>query len=198
MQSDETDSDHSDSDNENMAFWNLALGGAKFAAAYVDLYLDKNPPRTSKLSGMGWLLETLNTPGECHSQLRMSTEIFYNLHRLLVERYCLKPSLHINTQEMLAIFLFICAGNESNRKAHNRYKHSGETVDRTFDEVLNAQMKMSKDFIRPKNPNFPTVHRRISDDRGAYPHFKDCIGALDGTHIRVSFPPNDQVRYWKV
>ena len=28
-----------------------------------------------------------------------------------------------------------------------------------------------------------------------YPHFKDCIGALDGTHIRVSLPPDEQVRY---
>jgi hypothetical protein len=34
------------------------------------------------------------------------------------------------------------------------------------------------DFIRPKDPNFPTVHRRIRDDRRAYPHFKGCIGAL--------------------
>jgi hypothetical protein len=39
------------------------MGGAKLAAAYVDLYFDKNPPRTSILSGMGWLKETWNTPG---------------------------------------------------------------------------------------------------------------------------------------
>jgi hypothetical protein len=24
---------------------------------------------------------------------------------------------------------------------------------------------------------------------------KDCIGAFDGTHVRVSLPPSDQVRY---
>ena len=192
MQSDdETDT----FDNESMAFWNLVLASAKLAAAYVELYCDKNPPRTSLLSGMGWLLETLNTPGECHSQLRMSTQMFYDLHDLLVGRYGLKPSLHINTQEMLAVFLFVLSGNESNRKAQNRFKHSGETIHRKFDEVLNAFMDMSRDFIRPKDPNFRTVHRRIRDDRRAYPHFKDCIGALDGTHIRVSLPPDDQVRY---
>ena len=56
-------------------------------------------------------------------------------------------------------------------------------------------MKMAKDFIRPKTPNFPTVHKRIRDDRRAYPHFKDCIGALDGTHISVSLSPEDSVRY---
>lgn len=43
--------------------------------------------------------------------------------------------------------------------------------------------------------NFRTVHKRITDDRRAYPHFKDCIGTLDGTHIRVALHPNEQVRY---
>jgi len=27
------------------------------------------------------------------------------------------------------------------------------------------------------------------------PYFKDCIGALDGTHISATPPPNDQIRY---
>jgi len=27
------------------------------------------------------------------------------------------------------------------------------------------------------------------------PHFKDCIGALDGTHISATPPPNDLIRY---
>jgi hypothetical protein len=73
-------------------------------SAYVDLYFSKNPPRTSILSGMGWLKETWNTPGECHRQLRISTEIFFDLYDLLVERYGLKPSLHMSTHEMLGIY----------------------------------------------------------------------------------------------
>jgi hypothetical protein len=56
-------------------------------------------------------------------------------------------------------------------------------------------MSMAKDFIMPKDPNFHTIHRRIRDDKRAYPYFKDCIGALDGTHIRVTLPPEEQVRY---
>ena len=101
----------------------------------------------------------------------------------------------MSTEESLGIFLFICAGNESNRKGQNRFKHSGETISRKFKDVLNCLMAMAKDFIRPKDPNFHTVHRRIRDDKRAYPQFKDCIGALDGTHIRVFLPPGEQVRY---
>jgi hypothetical protein len=41
LQNEESDSDQSDSDKEIEAFWNLAMGGAKLVAAYVDLYLIK-------------------------------------------------------------------------------------------------------------------------------------------------------------
>jgi hypothetical protein len=101
----------------------------------------------------------------------------------------------MSTYEMLAIFLFICGGNESNRRTQNRFKHSGETISRKFNEVLDSLMAMAHDFIRPKDPNFRAIHKRIRDDKRAYPHFKDCIGALDGTHIRVSLSPEQQVRY---
>jgi hypothetical protein len=32
-------------------------------------------------------------------------------------------------------------------------------------------------------------------DRRMMPHFKDCIGSLDGTHISVTPCPNDLIRY---
>lgn len=118
-----------------------------------------------------------------------------DLHNLLVERYELQPSMHMSTYESLAIFLFIVSGNESNRKCQNRFYHSGETISRKFSEVLKSLMAMAKHFLLPKDANFPIVHKRIRDDKRAYPHFKDCIGALDGTHIRVSLPPQEQVRY---
>ena len=196
MQESESDTESEDStESESEEFCKLVNSAAQITQIYVDMYLDKNPPRTSILSGMGWLLETLRTPGECHTQLTMNTEIFLDLHDLLVANYGLMPSMHMNTYEMLAIFLFVCAGNESNRKTQNRFKHSGETISRKFHEVLDSVMDMAHDFIRPKDPNFRAVHKRIRDDRRAYPHFKDCIGALDGTHIRVSLSPEEQVRY---
>jgi hypothetical protein len=94
----------------------------------------------------------------------------------------------ISTYEALAIFLVICSENESNRKCQNRFNHSGETISRKFTEVLESLMEMAKYFLVPKDANFRTVHKKIVDDRRAFPHFKDCIGALDGTHIRVSLP----------
>jgi hypothetical protein len=81
----------------------------------------------------------------------------------------------MSTIESLGILLFICTGNESNSRNQNRFKHSGETISRKFEEVLFSLMSMSKDFIRPKDPNFHTVHKRIRDVKRVYPYFKDCI-----------------------
>jgi hypothetical protein len=53
---------------------------------------------------MGWLQETMRTPGECHKMLQMNNEIFLDLHDALVERYVLQPSKYMNTYEVLEFF----------------------------------------------------------------------------------------------
>jgi hypothetical protein len=127
--------------------------------------------------------------------LRMNNEIFLDLHDVLVERYRLQPSKHMNTYEMLGIFLFIYAGCESNSKAQNRFKHSGEIISRKFHEVLDCVIVMAEHYLRPTDPNFWTVHKRIQNDSKAYLHFKNCIEIIDGTHVRLSLSPEEQVRY---
>nr|XP_040259779.1 uncharacterized protein LOC120976652 [Aegilops tauschii subsp. strangulata] len=162
---------------------------------YHMAYLDKNEPRTSILSGMGWVKETLRTPGESHRMFRMNSTMFHNLHDLLVSTYGLKSTTHMSTFEALPLFLYVCGGCHSNRGVQNRFKHSGGTISRKFDLVLHSLVKMSKDFVRPKDPNFSTVHDRIRNDRRMWLHFKDCIGAIDGTHILATVKPEDVIRY---
>jgi len=87
-----------DSSSDEEQFFEIITKGAKLAEIYTDLYLIKAPPRTSIQTGMGWLAETMNTPGECHKMLRMNKEIFLDLHDVLVERYGLQPSKHMNTE----------------------------------------------------------------------------------------------------
>jgi hypothetical protein len=57
--------------------------------------------------------------------------------------------------------MYTCGGNESNRKTQNRFKHSGETIGRKFDEVLNAWICMAKEFIRPKIPTFTLLTKGL-------------------------------------
>jgi hypothetical protein len=131
---------------------------------YYMTYCDKNPPITSCLSGYGWVLETLNTPGESHRVFKMNEMLFVQLHGLLVSDYGLKSSIHMSSLESHAIFLCICGQNRSNTSVQNTFKHSGKTISRKFDDVLRCLIKMSKDYIRLQDRNFTTVHKRIRGD----------------------------------
>lgn len=69
------------------------------------------------------------------------------------------------------------------------------TISRKLEEVLLSVVSMCKDYICPKDPNFPRAHSRIKNDKRLWPHFKKCIGAIDGIHITSNSPREDYVRY---
>jgi hypothetical protein len=49
-------------------------------------------------------------------------------------------------------------------------------------------------FVNLPNINTPLASR-IADNSKFFPYFKDCLGALDGTHIAVHIPLQDHARY---
>jgi hypothetical protein len=108
---------------------------------YFITYIDKNPPRTSILSGYAWVLETVDTPGESHRMFMMNERLFIQLHDLLVTNYGLKSSIYMNFLESLAIFLCIYGQNRSNTLVQNTFKYSGETISRKIDDVLRCLIK---------------------------------------------------------
>jgi hypothetical protein len=95
----------------------------------------------------------------------------------------------------LAMFLASCGHGMSFGALHSVFSHSGETISRKIEEVFFCVVAMCEDYIRPIDPNFRNTHRRITNDRMMMPHFKDCIGALDGSHILATPPLQDLVRY---
>jgi hypothetical protein len=60
--------------------------------------------------------------------------------------------------------------------------------------VLNCLYKLGKDNIKPIDRNFTDVHPRLQDAR-FWPHFKDAIGAIDGSHIAVEVPAVEEVNH---
>lgn len=147
----------------------MSSNAASIAGKYCASWLLKAKPRTSILSGFGWLQETIDTPGETYTMLRMSARVFFDLHDLLVERYGLTHSSFITSYESLAMFLWTLGGCESNRRTQNRFKHSPDTIHRKFHEVLHCVVNMSAHYIKPNDPNFRNVHPRIRNDRRALP-----------------------------
>jgi hypothetical protein len=53
---------------------------------------------------------------------------------------------------------------------------------------------LASHVIKPKDPHFRTVHHRLQE-AWFQPHFKDCIGAIDGSHISVTAPLSKQPKY---
>ena len=80
------------------------------------------------------------------------------------------------------------------RQADNRFERSLGTCSNKFDKVLSSVMKLAIDIIRPKDPEFTIIHRRLQSPRFA-PYFDNCIGAIDGTHVPITVPTEKLVQY---
>jgi hypothetical protein len=59
---------------------------------------------------------------------------------------------------------------------------------------LQALLLLYKNNVIIPNESTPLAYR-ILNDRKYFPYFKDCLGALDGTHIAAYVPITDQPRY---
>jgi hypothetical protein len=55
--------------------------------------------------------------------------------------------------------------------------------------------RMAIDIIDPIDKEFKDVPRKIHDEERHWPYFKDCIGAIDGTHAPLSISPSKQIPY---
>ncbi|KAK3221417.1 hypothetical protein Dsin_008442 [Dipteronia sinensis] len=79
--------------------------------------------------------------------------------------------------------------------AQERFQHSGETISRWFEIVLDDVGRMAVDYLKPSDPYFKGIPRKIKDDNRYWPYFKDCIGTIDGTHVPVVMLVSKQIPY---
>jgi hypothetical protein len=162
---------------------------------YYAIYIGKNEPRNVMFSGLSWVKEALNNLGECYEMFRMDPSLFYKLHDELVSDFGLTSSINMTSMECLGLFLVICGHGWSNSVIKKDFKCSKETISRKFTDVLHCMVAMSKRYIQPNDPNFHEVHSRIANDQRMLLHFKDYIGAIDGSHINTDPPKKDFIRY---
>ncbi|XP_016195468.1 putative nuclease HARBI1 [Arachis ipaensis] len=163
---------------------------------YYNKYIYKRSCMTSTQTGNKWLKEILEgNNSRCCIIFRMEKDIFKRLCYDLETNYGLCASRRISAAETLAIFLFVLGGGNSNKSTKERFQHSGETISRKFEEVLQAVCKMAIDIIQPKDRDFKEVPTKLRNDDRYWPHFKNAIGAIDGTHVPVIVSTEDQIRF---
>lgn len=161
---------------------------------YCEKYLNKAPKRIPQQTGLEWVNEHLGNRKRCYKMFRMYPDVFHKLHDLLVSSYGLESSVFMSSLESLAMFLWMVGGPQSVRQVEITFSRSTETISRKFHMVLNCLYKLGKDNIKPVDRNFKDVHPRLQDPR-FWPHFKDAIGAIDGSHIPVEVPEDEKVNH---
>ncbi|XP_033137037.1 putative nuclease HARBI1 isoform X1 [Brassica rapa] len=127
---------------------------------------------------------------QCYEILRMNQATFNSLCKILSEKYQLEETCHVYLEESVAMFLEMVGQDLSVRALAERYQHSSDTVNRKIDEVLSSLLKLAADIVKPERDEFASASPILVDDPRYYPFFKDCIGALDGTHVPVR-PPSE-------
>ena len=159
---------------------------------YIQTYYIKRPRKEVPETGIQWVQRTLADPIDCYDMFRVHRPVFNRLHNLLVSSYGLKSKAKMNSVEALGMFLWIVGAPQSVRQAKNRFTRSLESISRNFDRVLCSVLKLAKDVIKPKDPTFSPV-LPVLENPDFWQHFNDCIGAIDGTHVKLVVPKSKVV-----
>jgi DDE superfamily endonuclease len=174
-----------------------AIFASTAVAYYYETNFSKLPQHTSSHTGRRWMEELLSGhPARMKDNLGISQVGFRYLENLLVRRANFTDTRYMDTTEQLGIFLYAVSTDLSMRKLAERFQRSTETINRTYHKVM-------KDFLWPEFyrvfVTFPTestpVPDCIEENSIYFPFFKDCIGAIDGSHIPVSPPERERAAF---
>ncbi|KAG6511476.1 hypothetical protein ZIOFF_029544 [Zingiber officinale] len=156
--------------------------------------IDRMPCRTSSLTGRMYIQEILDGhPQVCFDNFRMSKHVFVNFCRTLKEMNLLQDGKKVTVEEGVAMFLLIIGHNTRHRICADRFQHSLYTCSKWFKRVLRAVCTLSTHIIRPYEHN--GVHPRILHNLKWFPYFKNCLGAIDGTHVSAWAPTSIQTSF---
>jgi len=97
----------------------------------------------------------------------------------------LTSTRHVCSGEKLMVSLYSLT-MKSNRDCQERWQHSGDTISRIVHEVSEIILRIQDECIYMKEE--PEISPFIRNNPKFFPYFKDCIGALDGTHIPAVVP----------
>ncbi|KAI3447131.1 hypothetical protein Pfo_003796 [Paulownia fortunei] len=163
--------------------------------SYYENHIVNELCRDSMYREHRFVMDVINGHHErCHQLFRMEKHVFLRLAKELRQINLLNDSREVSVEEQLAIFLMTIGHDERNKMLQEHFQHSGETISRHFNTVLKALMNFSMSAI--VTPSFEQISSYIRNNPKYWPHFKGCIGAIDGTHVYAIIPTNEQLAYY--
>ena len=135
------------------------------------------PCRTRLFSGHMLVEDMLaGHPDRSYSCFRMSSEAILLLKNVLIEKNALRPTRYLSCNEQLCIFLYGISHGLSNRVLAEIFQHSGETISRHYNNVLNAILSLKQDYIQLPTADVD-VHPKIRENPNFFPYFKVELNA---------------------
>ncbi|CAN1842256.1 hypothetical protein LINPERHAP1_LOCUS36794 [Linum perenne] len=119
----------------------------------------------------------------------MDHSVFKKLCKILVEEGELRRPPTVSIDEMVVMFLYTLGNNVKNRILQKRFGRSGKTVCAVLHTILTSILRLHQTLYRKVVPVPEHCHHPY------WKHFKNCLGALDGTHIKIRARIQDQPRY---
>ena len=129
---------------------------------------------------------------------RMNTESFQHLLELvtpLITKKITSMRVPITPEEKLAVTLRFLATGESLQSLMYQFRISDKTISKFIPEVSVAIYDvLREEYLR--FPDWEEKWERISDLIWEKWQFPNCIGAMDGKHIAINYPPSSGSTYW--
>ncbi|XP_071680057.1 protein ALP1-like [Lolium perenne] len=117
---------------------------------------------------------------ESIQMLQMRRSPFYALVTTFKSRGLLVDSINTSVEEQVTMFLHIVDHNPRFRVIHSTFRQSTWTISRYFQQVLCIIGELRGEMIKPASTNTPP---KIKNIYRWFPYFRNCIGAIDGTHV---------------
>ncbi|KAK2658517.1 hypothetical protein Ddye_005050 [Dipteronia dyeriana] len=139
-----------------------------------------NPCRINNAFGYKYIHRALNDdPAIFQKVYRMYPDVFRKCN-ILREKTHLEDTMFICVEEMLGQFLQIVGQNHCYCVIRNNFRRSQFATSEVFRKMLKTLNTLSKDMMTKPGLVVPA---KIRENTKFFPYFKNCIGAIDGTHI---------------
>ncbi|KAH6828961.1 nuclease HARBI1-like protein [Perilla frutescens var. hirtella] len=116
---------------------------------------------------------------------RMYPDAFMKLRSIIREKTHLEDTRYICVEEMVVTFLIIVGHNNRYCNVRQRFRRSHFATSQNFNKTLKALNTIAPDMMVKPSTGIPA---KFQESIRFMPFFKDCIGAINGTHIPEMVP----------
>ncbi|KAB8117550.1 hypothetical protein EE612_059699, partial [Oryza sativa] len=154
---------------------------------------EKTPRHTSTQTGAEKVTEVLEGHVMNCLAYRMEPEVFKSTAEFLRRKNLVRDTRGVRVEEKLAMFMYMLSHNASYQDMQYEFKHSGATIHLHIRAFFDIVPTLTHRFIKPPLAN--QTHSKITSNPRFYPYFKNCLGAIDGTHVPITINPEMAAPY---